>query len=552
VRRLERKVLRGLRPGPGIAGLRAAAVAAESDELLSFVDRLAPAIAPLAEALADSSMAPATLLERHVALMEWLAAPPAPEESRLWSGEAGSALRERVIDLADALAPMSPIAGASWPALLEELLGGEVVRARYPTHPRLSIWGPLEARLQSADVVVLGGLTEGSWPPEIGDDPWLSRPMRKALGLPPAERRVGLSAHDFVQAASGAEVVLTASRKVDGVPVAASRWLQRLDAFLGEHPDWRACRDDERLAWASALDAPARVARPRRPAPCPPVALRPTRLAVTDVETLVRDPYAVFARRILRLRPLDALDDLPDGGDRGTAIHDALRDLLSAEGGTLPVDAEARLIAFGRAHFAPLLDRPVVRAIWWPRFERLARWFVAWDRRRRVGGVKPLAVEASGGLDLAGGFRLEARADRIDRLVDGRLGIIDYKTGRVPTGPEIAAGFAPQLPLEAAIAEAGGFAGVDAAEVRELLHVRLTGGDPAGEAQLVDPKRDRKPIPLPELIAASRAGLERLVERYRDPRMPYLARPRVRFVGERGRYDHLARVAEWSAGGDEG
>jgi ATP-dependent helicase/nuclease subunit B len=554
VRRLERRVLRGLRPGAGIAGLRAAAAVANGPDaaaLVAFVDHLAPALAPFAEGLAAAAIAPAALLERHVAFMEWLATPVPPEESRLWAGDAGTALRERALELAAALAPLGPIAGASWPGLLEELLGDEVVRARHPTHPRLSIWGPLEARLQTADVIVLGGLNEGGWPPEIGDDPWLSRPMRKTLGLPPAERRIGLSAHDFVQAASGREVVLATSRKIDGVPSAASRWLQRLDAFLGAHPAWTAAIDHDRLAWAAALDAPQTIVRPRRPAPRPPVALRPARLAVTDIETLVRDPYAVFARRVLGLRPLDGLDEAPDGGDRGNAVHAALRDLLQETGGTLPVDAEARLLDLGRRHFAPLLDRPIVRAIWWPRFERLARWFVAWERRRRIGGLAPLAVEIAGEVPVGAGFTLQARADRIDRLVDGRLGIVDYKTGRVPSGAEIAAGFAPQLPLEAVIAMAGGFAGVEAREVGELLHLRLTGGEPAGEAETVRGMRERQHVPLDTLIAETRAGLERLVARYADPGMAYLARPRMRFVGDRGDYDHLARVAEWSAEGDE-
>ncbi len=554
VRQLERGVLRGLRPGAGLAGLRAAVAAARGADtaaLLAFVDRLASALAPLAEAIAAEAIAPAVLLERHIAFMEWLATPTPPEESRLWAGEAGTALRDRALELAAALTPLGPIAGASWPALLEEMLAAEVVRARYPTHPRLSIWGPLEARLQAADVVVLGGLNEGSWPPEIGDDPWLSRPMRKALGLPPAERRIGLSAHDFVQAAAAPEVVLGASRKIDGVPTAPSRWLQRLDAFLGAHPVWTAALDHDRLAWAAALDAPETIMRPRRPAPRPPVALRPTRLAVTDIETLVRDPYAIFAKRVLGLRPLDGLDEAPDGGDRGNAVHAALRDLLQATDGTLPADAEARLLELGRAHFAPLLDRPVVQAIWWPRFERLARWFVAWERRRRIGGLKPLAVEVAGAVPVSGAFTLQARADRIDRLVDGRLGIVDYKTGRVPSGAEITAGFAPQLPLEAVIAMAGGFADVEGREVGELLHLRLTGGEPAGEAVVVKGMRQRQAVPLDALIAETRAGLERLVARYADPDMAYLARPRMRFVGERGDYDHLARVAEWSAEGEE-
>ncbi len=554
-RRLERAALRGLRPGPGLAGLRRAVVNADDPESLAFVDALAAAAGPFVATLQDNAIAPTAVLAAHIGFMEFLASPENPDETLLWSGDAGEALRDALLELETALGTMAPIRGREWPGLLEALLESRVVRPRLPAHPRLSIWGPLEARLQAADVIVLGGLNEGAWPPDIGDDPWLSRPMRKALGLPPAERRIGLSAHDFVQAAAGPNVVLSFSRKLDGVPAAPSRWLQRMSAFLGKNTAWAGCIDAMRRDWAAAIDRPVAMSQIARPTPRPPVAARPRKLAVTAVETLVRDPYSIYARHVLRLKPLDALDEVPGGADRGTAVHAALRDLLDEIGKTLPADALALLLKHGRAAYAPLLDRPVVRAVWWPRFERLAQWFVAWERRRRAAGVTPLAVETTGLLVLptsTASFTLEARADRIDLLPDGRASILDYKTGRVPSGEEILAGFAPQLPLEAAIARAAGFPGVAAIEPGELLHLRLTGGEPAGEEKLLAPKRD-KIVVAPDVLATEALdGLIRLIARYDDPATPYLARPRVRFLRDRGDYDHLARVAEWSAGGEEG
>ena len=550
VRRLERVALRGLRPGPGVEGLRKAVEASEvadRDEILAFVDLLSGPLAAFAAAMQSPAVAPARLCALHLGLMEWLATPAAPRESELWAGEAGSALRDAMMELQQALAAFDPIPGRSWPALLEAMLAGQVVRARYPTHPRLSIWGPLEARLQGADILVLGGLNEGSWPPEPPEDPWLSRPMRKAFGLPPAERRVGLSAHDFVQAAAAPVVLLSHSRKVDGAPVAPSRWLQRLEAFLGGHEPWTSCVDARLPGWVRALDAPERPsAPPTPPRPCPPVELRPVELPVTAVETLVRDPYAVYARRILNLRPLDDVDEEPSAGERGTVIHDALHDLLAA-GGPLPGDALERLLAIGRTHFAPLMDRPVVRAVWWPRFARLARWFVDWERERRATGTRTLAVECRGELRLPSGFLLTAEADRIDALPDGTLGIVDYKTGTVPSYRQVEVGFSPQLPLEAAIAREGGFPGVAAAPPGELLHVRLTGGATPGEARRVQARRGSPGKSPDELARDALAGLERLVASYADPRRPYLARPRVRWKSAHAQYDHLARVAEWSA-----
>ncbi|MBM3522564.1 MAG: double-strand break repair protein AddB, partial [Alphaproteobacteria bacterium] len=512
------------------------------------------ALRPFADAIASAAAPPGELLACHVALVERLANDETGAPVALWSGDAGEGLRECLLDLAEALSPMAPIPGRQWPSMLEALLDDAVVRPRVPAHPRLAIWGPLEARLQSADVVVLGGLNEGSWPPEIGDDPWLSRPMRAALGLPPAERRIGLSAHDFVQAAAQGVIVLSFSRKVDGVPATPSRWLQRLGALLAKDPGWANCLDTQRLAWAAALDAPASLLRLGKPAPRPPVAARPSRLPVTSIETLVRDPYAVYARRVLRLEPLEPLDLPPGAAERGTMIHAALGAFLAALGETWPDDALDRLFAEGRKVYGDLLDRPVVRALWWPRFERLARWFVDWERRRRADGTLPVGLEVKGALDIAvaGGFRLEARADRIDRDAAGRLAILDYKTGAVPSSTEIEVGFAPQLPLEGAIAAAGGFAGVATAKLGALVHVRLTGGDPAGAMEVVLPKRDKQVLDAETLAAEARAGLERLIARYADPATPYLARPRVQFIHERGRYDHLARIAEWSAGGEEG
>ena len=554
-RRLELRALRGLRPGIGLDGLRSAVINAEDPESLAFVDVLAAAAAPFVAALAADAVAPATLLAAHIDFMEFLSSPAPPLDTALWSGDAGDALRDALLELETALGAMSPIRGREWPGLIEAMLEARVVRPRLPAHPRLSIWGPLEARLQAADVLVLGGLNEGSWPPEIGDDPWLSRPMRKTLGLPPAERRIGLSAHDFVQAAAGPNLVLSFSRKLDGVPAAPSRWLQRLSAFLGKHPAWAACIDATRLEWVAALDRPSASSRIARPTPRPPVAARPQKLAVTAIETLVRDPYAIYARHVLGLKPLDALDELPGGADRGTAVHAALRDLLREIGTSLPEDAAALLLKHGRAAYAPLLDRPVVRAIWWPRFERLAQWFIAWERKRRAAGATPLTVETKGVLVLppaVGGFTLEARADRVDLLSDGRLSILDYKTGRVPSGAEVLAGFAPQLPLEAAIANAAGFPDLPAVAVGELLHLRLTGGEPPGEEELLAPRRDKTIVTPDELATEALDGLIRLIARYADPATPYLARPRVRFLRDRGDYDHLARVAEWSAGGEEG
>ena len=254
----------------------------------------------------------------------------------------------------------------------------------------------------------------------------------------------------------------------------------------------------------------------------------------------MRDPYAVYARHVLKLRPLDPLQADPGAAERGILIHAVLERFLKACPDELPADAYERLLDIGEQVFARVLVYPGVRAFWWPRFMRIAGWFVAAERDRRT-EARPIAGEVSGELHLAGPagpFLLTATADRIDRLADGGLALIDYKTGTVPTAPEVRAGVAPQLPLEAAIAACGGFAGVPAAPVRELSYWRMSGGEPAGEVKTVGE--------VDALAAAARAGLERLIAVFDDPATPYVSRPRPGAAVRASDYDHLARLAEWS------
>ncbi|MDX9859663.1 MAG: double-strand break repair protein AddB, partial [Rhodospirillales bacterium] len=463
VRRLEMTVLRGPRPAPGIDGLRAA-LAERGDAFGGLLDGLEQAAAPLHPLLGQPAADPVALVRAHVACAEALAATDeAAGAARLWAGEAGEAAARFLADLAESAALLESIPGRQYGGLLDALTAGRVVRPRFGRHPRLHIWGPLEARLQQADVVVLGGLNEGCWPPETQAGPWMSRPMMKAFGLPSPERRIGLSAHDFAQAFTAPRVVLTRASRVEGTPTVPSRWLARLEALLAGSDLTGALQSDRRwIGWFARLDAagPPRPIAP--PEPRPPIEARPRQLSVTQVEAWIRDPYAIFARHVLGLRPLDPLDADPAAADRGIIIHAALERFIQAYPGDLPADAEDRLIAIGREVFGDRSARPGVRAFWWPRFERLAHWFVDRERRRRAAGHGVLATEARGELALAGpggSFRLTGRADRIDVTPAGELAIIDYKTGQVPSRKQVECGLAPQLSLEAAMAAAGAFAG---------------------------------------------------------------------------------------------
>ena len=271
------------------------------------------------------------------------------------------------------------------------------------------------------------------------------------------------------------------------------------------------------------------------------------RMSVTQVEKWVRDPYAVFARHVLKLNPLDPIDADPGAGDRGDLIHTALEKFIDAHPVEMPPDAKRQLIAMGEDVFADYADRPAVRAFWWPRFLRVADWFIETETARRARGCRPLAWEAEGVYELptaAGDFRLRCFADRIDRDPAEGLEIIDYKTGRTPSQKQVESGFSPQLPLEALILERGGFAKVAAGEVTTLSYWKMSGGREAGKET---PLKDAR-----TLTDEAAQGLAKRVVRFSDRAMPYAPRVRPMFETDIGDYDHLARVRAWSSVGGDG
>ena len=549
VRDFEKEILRGPRPAPGINGLRdlLAANPKKAPPFELLLDVVEQCLGPLAAKLGDGAHDFSALIDAHMAAAEALAAADGETGSeRLWAGEDGEALANAISELRQAAPVLEEIEGIDYAALFETLISGATLRPRYGLHPRLHIWGPLEARLLHADLTILGGLNEGVWPPDPGNDPWMSRPMRAQFGLPSPERRVGLAAHDFAQAFAAPRVALTRAAKLEGAPTIPSRWLTRLGTVL------RGTGDSDALAperdWRAlyhALSRPAKTLRIGPPAPRPPVMARPRELSVTRIELWMREPYAIFAGKILDLRPLDALEADPGAADRGSFIHDALDRFMRDCADDLPPDALDRLLDHGRAAFGAALGRPAVMAFWWPRFQRVAEWFLERERERRAGVIAESRTEVQGRVTLAGkagDFVLTAKADRIDRLTGGGYAIIDYKTGLPPSAAEVKFGFAPQLPLEAIILAAGGFDAVNKGDTSELAYWRLSGGEPAGEIRIVEGDPG-------ELAEAARDGLMRLVNAFDDPATPYMATPRPQWATAWNDYVHLARNAEWAAGG---
>ena len=190
------------------------------------------------------------------------------------------------------------------------------------------------------------------------------------------------------------------------------------------------------------------------------------------------------------------------------------------------------------------------RAFWWPRFERIARWFVGWEVERRA-GLAALKAETSGKIEIpldGRVFTLHGRADRIEQLADGRYCILDYKTGQVPTEPQVRIGLAPQLTLEAAILQHGGFPGLaSGASVAKLAYVSLKGRQPPGEEKVIDFTAGDTDFHAKRALAK----LETLVARFEDEEQPYLPLVLSMWKSRYGTYDHLARVKEWSSGGPD-
>lgn len=551
VRQLERFVLRGPKPAEGFDGLYAAlSGAAMSGEgmaasVAAFLEKIERALQPVIQAMLRPEVSLVDLIEAHTGVAEALAATDdTVGADRLWDGEDGEALARFIRELSDSAADgISTIHPKFYPALFDSLLVGRVVRPRFGVHPRLSIWGPLEARLQHAEVMILGGLNEGVWPPDTQADAWMSRPMRQRFGLPAPERRIGLSAHDFSQVFGAPTVYLTRSEKTDGQPTVPSRWISRLNVVLDATGQSDALDTTEPwLQWADEVGRTGLPAQPcSPPMPMPPVSARPVALSVTRVELLMRDPYSIYARYILGLKLLDPLEADPGAAERGTFIHQALEEFIRAyPNGPLPEDAFRQLAAFGSEAFGPTLSRPAVRAFWWPRFERVANWFLEQERARRESTIDS-AVEVRGGIRL-GRFTVRATADRIDRVANGNLVIIDYKTGSLPTKKSIEAGYSPQLPLEAAIAmdQETGFENIAAAPVDGFAYWQVSGGDPPGKIQLYE-------ADIVETLASeARDGALQLFQAFDDPETPYLAVPRQANAPRFNDYTLLSRIDEWS------
>ena len=554
--KFEAEALRGARPGRDFAAVRARIEGrfvdlfdADKAFIHEVLDRQDEALTPL---LSQQELPAADWARRHAEAAENLSVGAEPG---LWGGEGGEAAAGLVRALLEESESLPPMRLADYAATVKELIGKRRVPPKLGVHPRLQVLGPLEARLITADRVVLAGLNEGVWPNAPGADPWLSRQMRIAAKLGVPEQRYGLAAHDFSQLAAAPDVILTRAARADGAPTVASRWVWRLktltDGALGSEAAARALApEQDYLALAGQLDDPGCDPRPApRPAPTPPVDERPRALSITEIRTWVRDPYSIFARHILGLRRLDPADMPPGARERGTALHEALEAVVPDWADGIPDSAVEDLVAAARMPLEKLGFSPEEMGVELGRFRRAARWLVQWEQHRQGIKTRLERVEIKGKMDLQGphaGFTLTGRADRFDRTADGRLDAIDYKTGSSASPKEVTAGFDPQLPLTAAMAmRAGVFPDLAEGPPAGLYYVRLPGNAEGGKVVRVD--KDKAGEDALSLAEAAVDDLTRWIARFDDETMPYESQVRAQYKNDYGDFDHLARRGEWAS-----
>jgi ATP-dependent helicase/nuclease subunit B len=583
---LELVLLRGTRPQAGSAGLkrefdrfcdelaklrrkepsslhgsepRTRARDSELERARELIELLQTALAPLENLVTAKPHDFAAIAEQHRDVLIELSRDE-HDAALAFEGHQGLVLASAFDNLLGEGAPSGlMVTLGDYPQLFQTAFADRVVRRPEVANAQLRIYGPLEARLTQSDRVILGGLVEGVWPPAPRVDPWLSRPMRHGLGLDLPERRIGLSAHDFAQLLGSKDVILSHAAKVGGAPAVASRFLHRLEAVAGE-ARWKAAiaAGEHYVRFAGELDRPDHIKPVEQPAPKPPRAARPLKLSVTAIEDWLRDPYTIYAKHILKLEPLDPVDMPLSAADRGSAIHDALGEFTQTYATTLPDHPAAVLREIGEKYFAPLMERPEARALWWPRFKRIADWFAGWEIGRRP-DISAIFAEIRGEisirLDNERSFVLSARADRIERRRDGNYVILDYKTGQPPTGKQVRMGLSPQLTLEAAILREGGFADIPAASsVSAFSYVRLSGNNPPGEQKPLELKIKQNDTPQAPDAAAdhARQQLENLIRSFEEETQGYTSLNLSMWANRYGSYDDLARIKEWSAAGGLG
>lgn len=486
-------------------------------------------------------------LDSHLNLLEMIIQGHVPDaKAQPWCHDDGREAKRIIDDLIQSADAGGEMTARDYSDLFGAVLSGGEVRAPDAPHPNILIWGTLEARVQGADLVILAGLNEGSWPEAPSPDPWLNRKMRHDAGLLLPERRIGLSAHDFQQAAAAPQVWFTRSIRSDDAETVSSRWISRITNLLGGLPEQGgksalANMRNRGQIWATRarlLETAGTTKPAHRPSPQPPVSARPRKLSVTEIKHLIRDPYAIYAKHVLRLRPLNPIMKTPDALARGIVIHTVMETFIRDTADTPNLRTHDILIDTARQILIDEIPWPAARILWLSRLDRIADGFLAdEDARRSI--ADPISYEIRGRLDLGTPeFSLTATADRIDRDDAGNLHIYDYKTGAPPSAAAQSK-FDKQLLLETVIAQNGKFFDIPPAIVSRALFIGL-GSKPGQTPAPLDKETPEKTL----------SEFRALTSSYLTQEQGFTARRALFKTEDVGNYDQLARFGEWDSSDD--
>ena len=478
------------------------------------------------------------LIRAHIQTAEAFAASDdRTAQERLWSKEDGILLSELFIKLLEHAKDLPPIEPIEYPAFLRSLLSLKSVRPKFGMHPRLDILGVMESRLQQPDLIVIGGLNEGTFPEAPSGDLWLSRPMREQLNLPLPEEKIGIAANDFIHAFMGKEVVLSRALKENGTPTIQSRWLLRMETVLKASGLTLPAKKHPLVAFLRPVP---KVKPSERPMPCPPVSVRPNKISVTGVETWMKDPYSIYAKEILKLKKLDDLGKEPSSAEFGTAFHRILKAFLS-----LPLNerTDEKLEEISKKSFEEQGLSPERMTFLKPKFDRAMRWI----KENQPSFIPFTEEEAHLNLNLKSGkFTLSGCADRID-IINNEATLIDYKSGTPPKPSEVRTGFAPQLLLEGFLLEKGGFKNIGTKKVAQMDYIQLSGKNEGAQVISIV----NKDHPPESLIQKAEQNLMMLIDLFRDKNTPYTACPHAGRMLDFNDYAHLERLAEWQNNQEE-
>lgn len=519
-------------------------------DAMAIANRLQNAMQPLAELAGfEKDVTIKQALEATVKTLEALSSDEAGNHSALYDGEAGMMLRAALTKFLQSETELM-FEPEQWPEIIRAITSGLLVKPQQGGHPRVSIWGALEARLQSVDFLVLGGLNEGTWPQQTSNDAFLTRGMKSSMDMQPPERRIGLAAHDFQMAMGQKRVLLTRSKRVDNAPTVASRWLQRMETLAGSDAVKTLHSAGEKWQQIAQLAEKIKpLDQAERPLVTPPVDARPSHFSVTEIERLRRDPYAIYAKKILRLREQEKLTRDPDAAERGTIIHKIMELITYAD---LDFDAEDirdQIEAIANQVFAEAKLPDDIDIVWRARFDALIDSIVAWESSREQLGIERYAEIKAKRIAIDDtDVTLGGIPDRLDIHPDGNIDIVDFKTGGAPSGKQVRALLAPQMPLEVAMMKRGAFDGIEPSFARDLLYITL-GARGNLETRNVCMNGKKRVIEADELGQRAWDKLVDIMKYYADKKNGYISRAVPALQHDYGNeYDHLARVMEWSAG----